>query len=58
MSLSAEATNLASLLLCLTQPDTEAIRNAEQTLKPVLKNPKCVPALFEILFARGTQVSF
>ncbi len=57
MSISAEASSLASLLLALTQPDTEGIRNAEATLKPLLKNPNCIPALFEILFARGAQVS-
>ena len=57
MSLSAEATQLASLLLNLTQPDTIAIRNAEAQLKPILKNPNCVPALYEVLSARGNQVS-
>jgi hypothetical protein len=57
MALSAEATQLAALLVNLTQPDTQAIRNAEQALKPILKNPNCVPALYEVLSARGTQVS-
>ena len=57
MSISSEATNLAALLFCLTQPDTEGIRKAEATLKPLLRNPNCVTALFEILFARGGQVS-
>ena len=57
MSLSPDATNLAALLLNLTQPDTEAIRNAEKMLKPVLKTPNCVPALFEVLSARSSQVS-
>ncbi len=57
MSLSQDASNLAALLLNLTQPDTEAIRNAEKMLKPILKNPNSVPALFEVLSARGSQVS-
>lgn len=57
MSLTQDAQNLAALLLNLTQPDTVAIRNAEAMLKPILKNPNCVPALFEVLAARGVQVS-
>jgi hypothetical protein len=56
MSMSQDAANLAVLLFALTQPDTEAIRNAEATLKPILKNPNCIPALFEVLSSRGTQV--
>jgi len=40
----------------LTQPDTEAIRQAEIALKPILKDPRSVPALVEILKARETQV--
>lgn len=40
---------LAALLAGLTQPDTNTIRNAEKALKPVLKNPACIPALMEIL---------
>eukprot|EP00554_Chaetoceros_debilis_P005271 CAMPEP_0194073090 /NCGR_PEP_ID=MMETSP0149-20130528/630_1 /TAXON_ID=122233 /ORGANISM="Chaetoceros debilis, Strain MM31A-1" /LENGTH=1076 /DNA_ID=CAMNT_0038753051 /DNA_START=109 /DNA_END=3339 /DNA_ORIENTATION=- len=55
MSLSQDASSLAGLLLNLTQPDTEAIRAAEKMLKPILKNPSSVPALFEILSARGVQ---
>ncbi len=57
MSLSQDAANLATLLLALTQPDTQAIRNAEVTLKPFLKQPNSIPALFEVLAARGVQVS-
>jgi hypothetical protein len=56
-SLSADAIAMANLLAVLTQPDTEAIRQAEMALKPILKDPRCVPALVEILKARDTQVS-
>ena len=55
-TLSADATSMASLLAALTQPDTEAIRQAEVALKPFLKDPRCVPALVEILKAKETQV--
>ena len=54
--LSADAAGLANLLVALTQPDTEAIRQAEVALKPLLKDPRCVPALVEILKAKETQV--
>ena len=57
MALSADAAQLANLLGVLTQPDTEAIRQAEQALKPLLKDPRCVPALVEILKAKTSQVS-
>jgi len=56
MSLSQDAANLATLLMALTQPDTIAIRNAEAMLKPILKNPNSIPALFEVLAARTSQV--
>ena len=56
MTLSEEAQQLSALLLALTQPDTQGIRQAEVALKPLLKNPRCVPALIEILKARGEQV--
>ena len=56
MSLSEDAAQLASILVCLTQPDTEAIRNAEATLKPLLKDQRSIPALLEVVYARGTQV--
>lgn len=49
---------MANLLVVLTQPDTQAIRQAEANLKPLLKDPRCVPALVEILKARDTQVSY
>jgi hypothetical protein len=56
MALSQDASQLANLLGVLTQPDTEAIRQAEQALKPLLKDPRCVPALVEILKAKTSQV--
>jgi hypothetical protein len=55
-ALSSDATSMANLLAVLTQPDTEAIRQAELALKPILKDPRCVPALVEILKARDSQV--
>jgi len=55
MALSPDATQLASLLASLTHPDTVGIRNAEASLKPTLKDQRCVPILFEVLAARGTQ---
>jgi len=55
-SLSDDAKNLATLLSALTQPDTEAIRSAEATLKPLLKDSRAVPPLMEVLVARGVQV--
>lgn len=57
MALSADAAQLSSLLAVLTQPDTEAIRQAEAALKPLLKDPRCVPALVEILKSKDSQVS-
>lgn len=56
MALSSEASQLSSLLVNLTQPNTEVIRNAEAQLKPILKNPNSIPALYEVLAARGAQV--
>lgn len=58
MPISEEAQQLAALLLALTQPDTQGIRQAEVALKPLLKDPRCVPALIEILKARNEQVSY
>jgi hypothetical protein len=55
--MSSDAVQLANLLSVLTQPDTEGIRQAEIALKPLLKDPRCVPALVEILKAKDTQVS-
>ncbi len=57
-TLSADATSMAGLLTALTQPDTEAIRQAEVALKPILKDPRSVPALVEILKAKDTQVGW
>jgi hypothetical protein len=56
-ALSPDATAMANLLVVLTQPDTEAIRQAEAALKPILKDPRSVPALVEILKAKDSQVS-
>jgi len=58
MTLSADASQLSQLLAALTQPDTAAIRQAEVALKPLLKDPRSVPALVEILKAKDTQVSY
>jgi hypothetical protein len=58
MAISADAAQLANFLAVLSQPDTEAIRQAEQALKPLLKDPRCVPALVEILKAKDSQVRF
>lgn len=55
MSLSADATQLAALLVALTQPDTNAIREAEGALKPILKDARSIPALMEVLETRGSQ---
>lgn len=52
---SDDALKIAALLSALTQPDTDAIRSAEASLKPLLKDARCVPALVEVLKARGTQ---
>lgn len=52
------AAQLAQLLAALTHPDTNAIREAEVALKPLLKDGRSVPALVEVLKSRGTQVCF
>jgi len=54
-TLSADAVSMANLMTALTQPDTEAIRQAELALKPILKDLRCVPALVEILKAKESQ---
>ncbi|KAL9183593.1 hypothetical protein ACHAXT_004449 [Thalassiosira profunda] len=54
-ALSADAAQMATLLAALTQPDTNAIRQAEQALKPILKQPGCVPAMVEVIKAREAQ---
>jgi hypothetical protein len=43
------AAHLAALLSGLTQPDTVTIRQAEQALKPVLKQPATMPVLWQIV---------
>jgi len=53
MASQDDVSQMASLLLGLTQPNTETIRQAEATLKPILKDPRCVPALHEIIKGRG-----
>jgi hypothetical protein len=55
-ALSADAKIMADLLAALTHPDTNAIRQAEAALKPLLKNPACVPVLVEVINARETLV--
>lgn len=55
MSLSDDASQLANLLTALTQPDTNAIREAEAALKPILKDARSIPALLEVLEARDVQ---
>ena len=54
--LSEDAVQLSALLVALTQPNTEAIRSAEATLKPILKDVRSVSPLMEVLSARNTQV--
>ena len=49
---------MASLMLALTQPDTETIRQAEVALKPILKDARSVPALLEVIKGRGVHVSY
>ncbi|CAB9497171.1 Importin subunit beta-4 [Seminavis robusta] len=44
-----EPQNMGALLAALTQPDTNTIRQAEQAMKPLLKDPRCIPALMLIL---------
>ena len=57
MPSNEDVTQMASLLLALTQPDTNTIRQAELTLKPILKDERSIPALLEVLKGRGSQVS-
>lgn len=56
MSSADAAAQLAQLLAALTHPDTNAIREAEVALKPLLKDGRSVPALVEVLKSRGAQV--
>lgn len=55
MASQEDVAQMASLLLGLTQPNTDTIRQAEAQLKPILKDPRCVPALFEIMKGRGVH---
>lgn len=55
MSVSEDAAKMAALLSTLSNPNTEAIRAAEVELKPILKDPRSVPALMEILSSGGTE---
>lgn len=57
MASQEDVTQMASLLLGLTQPNTDTIRQAESALKPILKDPRSVPALFEIIKGQGVHVS-
>jgi len=55
-ALSADAKTMADLLTALTHPDTNAIRQAEVALKPLLKKAECVPVLVEVVKAREALV--
>ena len=57
MTNQEDIAQMASLMLALTQPDTETIRQAEHALKPILKDARSVPALLEVIKARGIHVS-
>lgn len=48
-ALSADAAQMAQYLAALSQPDTNIIRQAELALKPILKQPQCVPAMVEVI---------
>ena len=57
MTSPEDIAQMASLMLALTQPDTETIRQAELALKPILKDARSIPALLEVIKARGIHVS-
>ena len=57
-ALSADAKTMADLLAALTHPDTNAIRQAEVALKPLLKKPECVPILVEVIKSRELLVRY
>ncbi len=42
----------------ISEEAQQLVRQAEVALKPLLKDPRCVPALIEILKARNEQVSY
>mmetsp|Transcript_17104 Transcript_17104/g.39311 ORF Transcript_17104/g.39311 Transcript_17104/m.39311 type:complete len:1066 (+) Transcript_17104:110-3307(+) len=57
-ALQADPTAVAGIapyLQALTQPNTEAIRQAEAALKQILKDARCVPVLVEIIKSNGPQ---
>ena len=58
MTNQTDVAQMASLMLALTQPDTETIRQAELALKPILKDARSIPALLEVIKARGNYVSY
>ena len=45
----SDLANLVQLLTALTQPDTNTIRQAEAALKPILKNPASMMALWQVI---------
>lgn len=49
MSALPTVEQLVQCLKALTQPDTNTIRQAEAQLKPVLKNPQCMPILWQVV---------
>ena len=57
MASEQDVVQLATLLSALTQPNTDAIRSAEAALKPILKNPACIPALVKVVEAQSNQVN-
>ena len=54
-ALSTDAAQMANFLSALSQPDTNIIRQAEVALKPILKQPQCVPAMVEVIKAQTAQ---
>ena len=48
-SSSGNIAEFTNHLIALTQPDTNTIRNAEAALKPLLKDPRCIEALLQVL---------
>ena len=54
-ALSTDASQMATYLSALSQPDTNIIRQAEVALKPILKQPQCVPAMVEVIKAQSIQ---
>jgi len=50
----SDTAQISQLLAALTQPNTETIRAAEKALKPLLKDPRCVASLLDVLKASNT----